>query len=559
MRLIGSFIAILRAYNYRDKLFSGFAIAIILLMFVKMIFFPYGLFNFGEPNIYTEGLVSELGIQNINPLFVDYNSADREISSLVFSGLMKYDPERKAIVDDMAKLAINEEKTEYTLILREGLQWHDGQPVTADDVYFTFNDMIKGDGFGNEILKTNFSGIDIVQIDEKTVKFLLQKPNSFFIANLTIGILPKHLLEGVAAHEILQDDFNKKPVGTGPYMVTAPATSVKDKRMQITVERSPYYYGQASEIEKIRFFVFPTMETLVEELSSVNGVVKVTGNYIIDFKNNDRFELFPYELPQYMAVFMNMESNILKDSLKVRLALQKAIDKEELLAKFVDKIPVDTPLMQLNQEDWRYQSSKDQAQGALKDSGYNYSLDDLEKEGVRYDGEGNALELNLIARLYNESTDQFQELLEIVEFLQDSWEEVGFQIRIELLEDEVFKQRVMSRQYDLLFVGQSLGYNLDTYSYWHSTQADPRGQNFSNYKSFQVDSLIEDVRSIFDQARMEEDLNKLAEQLKKDVPAVFLYRPIYYYASDSKVSGISMDGVVFPSDRFCRVGEWKFE
>ena len=117
----------------------------------------------------------------------------------------------------------------------------------------------------------------------------------------------------------------------------------------------------------------------------------------------------------------------------------------------------------------------------------------------------------------------------------------------------------MSRQYDLLLVGQLLGYNLDTYSYWHSTQANPLGQNLSNYKSFQVDSLIENIRSTFDIEEREEYLNDLAERLKDDVPAIFLYRPIYYYATDAKITGLTMDSVVYPSDRFSSMYLWSFD
>ncbi len=100
---------------------------------------------------------------------------------------------------------------------------------------------------------------------------------------------------------------------------------------------------------------------------------------------------------------------------------------------------------------------------------------------------------------------------------------------------------------------------MDTYSYRHSTQATPLGQNFSNYRSFQADALIENVRTIFDPTVREEKLLALANSLRDDVPAVFLYRPVYYYAIDSKVEGVALDSLVFPSDRFFRVGEWRFK
>ena len=564
MRIIRFIIKAFKSYDYSDKLISVASVVVFLLMIVKLIIFPYGLFGFGETNIYTEGIVAQNGIQNINPLFVDYNEADREVSRLIFSGLMKYDPVARTVVEDMATFSINEDKTEYIFTLRDGLKWSDGEPLTVDDVYYTFHDVVTSPSFPNEILKTNFAGVVIEQIDGKSIKFILEKPNIFFVNNLTTGVLPKHLLEDVEAYDLLTHEFNKLPVGSGPYMMTEAVeafSSAGGGRSQVTLSRNPNYYGEISEVEYMRFIVYPTMEELLEEVSSVNGIVKISGNYSSDFRSNERFDLVPYELPQYTAIFMNMESEILKDNHNVRLALQKAVDKELLMEQFIDKVPVDTPLMELDQEEWVYQPSLEQAQGALKDAGFSYSEEDTEKVGIRYSDDGAALELSFVARLYDEveQSARFEETAKVVTFLEESWEGVGFDIKIDLLPADMFEQRIMSRQYDLLLVGQSLGYNLDTYSYWHSTQADPMGQNLSNYKSFQVDSLIEDIRAVFNPEKRERELRELAEQIKEDIPAIFLYRPIYYYANDGKISGISMEGVVFPSDRFTNLSLWKFE
>ncbi|MBI4234801.1 hypothetical protein HY604_00710 [Candidatus Peregrinibacteria bacterium] len=550
---------IFKAYDYKDWVFTLLFFAIILLMIVKMIFLPYGLFGFGESNIYTEGIVAKSGIQNINPLFVDYNEADREVSKLVFSGLMKYDPSLKAVVDDVGKLSINEDKTQYTFVVRDGLKWHDGKALTVADVYFTYHDIIQNPSFPNEILKTNFSGVEITLVNEKTIKFALEKPNVFFVTNFTTGILPQHILKNFEADEILSNEFNKMPIGSGPYMVTEPVEAFSDGRMQVTLQRSPYYYGDPLNIEFLRFITYPTTDLLISEIDSMNGVVKITGNYIADFRGNERFKLISYQLPQYTAVFFNMDSKILKDNKLVRISLLKATDKSVLLEQFIDKIPVDTPLMELNQAEWEYQPAIDQAQGALKDAGFLYDKEDTLKQGIRYDEDGNALELNLIVRLYDEGTVQFMETKAVVNYLNDVWESIGFSIQVEFLPLEDFNARVSARSYDLLLVGQGLGYNLDTYSYWHSSQANPLGQNLANYKSFAVDSLIEDVRSTFDEKKRAESLKNLAKQLKEDVPAIFLYRPVYYYASDGKVSGILMDNVVFSSDRFYNVNQWKFE
>jgi len=555
MSFFKKFGAVLKSYERGDVMLSFIAVIIFLLMILKQLIFPYGLFGFGTPSIYTEGLVSSNGFQNINPVFVDYNEADREVSRLVFSGLMKYDPLKQAIVDDMATLTINEDKTQYTFTIRDGIKWHDGENFDVEDVYFTYHDVILDQNFQNEILKTNFAGVNIELIDSKTIKFTLEKPNVFFISNFTTGILPEHILGDVEPEDLLLDEFNKLPVGTGPYELSSPIEAFPDAHMQVTLSKTDNYYADPVSVESIRFVSYPSMDQLIEEINAVNGVVKVTGEYLEVFEENERFRLIPYELPQYTAVFLNMESAILKDSSDVRLALQKALDKDALVGEFEDKIRVDTPLMELDQEEWVYQPNMDQAQGALKEAGY--ILD--EATGVRLNDDGEPLILNFIVRMHDQESARFEETQSVVAFLKNAWEEVGVGIDLEFLPDEEFKQRVIARQYDLLMVGQSLGYNLDTYSYWHSTQADPAGQNLSNYKSFQVDSLIGAIRRTFDEAEKKARLQELAEQIKDDIPAIFLYRPRYFYAIDDKVKGVTMENVVFPSDRLGGVSVWSFE
>ncbi len=560
MKLLKWIIKVFKSYTYGDKIVTALCVLAFLLMILKMMVFPYGFFSFGASDTYAEGIVARNGIQNINSLFVDYNDADREVSSLVFSGLMKYDPSKKAVVDDMGTMTLNESKTEYTFKLKSGIKWHDGKDFTVDDVYFTYNDLVMDNDFPNEILKANFDGVTVEKIDESTIKFKLLKPNIFFTTNLTTGILPKHLLAGVKSYDLLQHPFNKLPVGTGPYMVTSPIEAFPDGRSQITLTVNPYYYNPISEITNLRIIAYPTADLLMQNMSSYNASPRVTDKIADAFKENDRFKLLPYELPQYTAVFFNLDNAPLKDNKKLRLALQKAIDKDALVGEkglIKDKVRVDTPMMELDQSSWIYKSSKTEAEGALKDAGYTFSREKL--EDYRYGKDGKPLKLSLISRLYGAGTPQYDETKAVVGFLKDSWEAVGVGIEVEFLSQDDFKTRVMTRKYDLLLVGQSLGYNLDTYSFWHSSQANATGQNFSNYKSFAVDSLIEDIRSIFNQEKRNKEVNQLATFIKGDVPAIFLYRPMYYYATDGKVSGILMNGATFTSDRFFNIGDWKFE
>jgi len=316
-----------------------------------------------------------------------------------------------------------------------------------------------------------------------------------------------------------------------------------------------YYYGVNPHLENFRFISYSTVDQMMQELHAVNGIVKISGKSADFVKGTGDFVMFPYELPQYMGVFMNMESPKTEDR-RVRVALQKAVDKEELLALLEDKVGVDTPLMQLNQTEWIYKSDMAQANGSIYDAGYHY--EDLTSK-YRASSIGDVFELDFLAREFPEGSPQSQETALVANYLKDRWEEIGIKIDLQILPVAELNERIMDRSYDLLFVGQTLGYNLDTYSYWHSTQVGANGLNLSNYKSFHVDSLIEDVRMTFDVEKREAKLKMIAERLAEDVPAIFLYKPVYYYASDGKVNGIDMKGVSFPSDRFSRVNEWMFD
>ncbi len=94
--------------------------------------------------VYIEGAVGKVEI--INPLYVRYGSVTHDLTQLVFSGLTKYDPKTRDIVPDLADFKISENGKEFTFVLKEGAKWHDGTPVTSDDVIFTYNTVINNTG-----------------------------------------------------------------------------------------------------------------------------------------------------------------------------------------------------------------------------------------------------------------------------------------------------------------------------------------------------------------------------------------------------------------------------
>ncbi len=545
---------VLRSYSIEEKVISLVVGILVIGLIVQSgieFFKNPGLFT-DEGGTYTEGLVSDKPVI-LNPLYVDFSEANREASSLIFNGLTKYDPDLGAFVGDLAELSINEEGTVYTFKLKDNIYWHDGEPVTADDVYFTYHDIIQDPDFQNPIIKANFDGVEIKQTDDRTVEFVLTKPNSFFITNLNVGVLPKHLLENISVLDLPQEQFNLEPIGTGPYMVNQPVESTDDGRQRIFLTLNQNYFGKMPNIENIRFHVYMGSDLLAQEKGTVNVIAKVPKEIMSEIEESNRFWFINYELPQYTAVFINMNNDDLKKE-KVRIALQKAIDKTKLLEELPNKTAVDTPLMDLDQSEWLNQSNVEEANGALFDSGYKY--DEAGENAYRKNADGENLKFVMLVRQLDQGTSAADDIEKVVNFLVESWKNIGVEIEVQYVGVDEFGQRVQNRDYDLLLTGESLGYNLDTYSYWHSSQADGNGLNLSNYKSFAADSLIEKIRKTFDQDEKEEFLKDLAKEISEDVPAIFMYRPSYTFATDNKVKNIELDNLAYPSDRFVDIANW---
>ena len=150
--------------------------------------------------IYTEGLVGN--VQRLNPLLSYYNDADRDISSLIYSGLIKFDAQGLPVGDLASNWAISYDGTLYNFAIHQDAKWHDGQPVIADDVVFTFEMMKNGTGYIPDDLVEFWNSIQIRTIESKTVQFELSAAFAPFLDYLAVGILPAPYLE---QHDVRRD------------------------------------------------------------------------------------------------------------------------------------------------------------------------------------------------------------------------------------------------------------------------------------------------------------------------------------------------------------------
>lgn len=490
-----------------------------------------------EKGLFAEGFVGH--VKTLNPVFVDFNDADRDISMLIFSGLIRYDPLQKNFFPD---LAVAWERSSngliYTFHMRTDALWHDSVPVTADDVLFTFHDVIQDPGFKNTLLKNAFEGVAVKKTDPNTVTFTLPKPNSYFITNLTTGILPKHALENAAIANLEKSSFGLRPIGSGPYMLT----SLKLNSDGDTADLAAFspYYGQKPTIEKIRFYTFPDEKTLIAEHHALHGIAKLnaeTGGTI--FASDSRFNNYSYSLNQFTALYLNTENPLLKDQ-RIRQALALALNKNELIGNSEKR--VDALDLEDHHADPLFAYNTAAAAKIFDAAGLK-----LGPEGVRLTSKGEKLSLTLLtlSKIPKETAEK----------IKSAWQAIGIQITVQTAEGEDFARLANERRYGALLIRQNLGYNRDVYPLFHSSQIakSPNavsGLNFSNFKSFQTDGLTEAIRKEKDPKAKEKILSQLSKAISEQVPVIFLSTPVYSYLLDKRISPFPASSLDFHSDRF---------
>lgn len=321
-----------------------------------------------EGGTYIEGSFGDL--QPLNPWFTVTNDVNRDIVSLVFSGLLRYNPATKTIDDDLATLKVTGKDTIYTLTLKNDLYWHDStvdapHPVTADDVEFTFK-TIQNPEFPNSLLRQNFHGVTIEKIDERTVQFRLEEPYGFFSSNLTLGLLPKRSFEGIPVQSLDQVlDFGFQPIGAGPYRLrNIVATELST---EVTLERWERSLPPMYRLDRIVFRIFPDYQTLLSDLRNLDGIRLVPHTSRGDAAVPNRFTALEYSLPQYVAIFFNLDRPVMNDR-TLRLGLQIGTDKQAIVDTVGTSKIIDTPLLEIADDDWRYSFDEKVAQGALFES-----------------------------------------------------------------------------------------------------------------------------------------------------------------------------------------------
>jgi peptide/nickel transport system substrate-binding protein len=499
---------------------------------------------------YTEGILGSF--TNANPIYAT-NPVDSAVSRLVFGSLFTYNDKNQLVGDLAESITPDARGTTYTVRLRPQLTWHDGKPLTADDVVFTYKVIQNPDA--HSPLNSSWQGITVAKVNDMTVSFTLPNILSSFPYSLTNGIIPKHLLEGISMASMRTLSFNtRNPIGAGPFMWNAlevSGSTSENREEHIELRPFDHYHAGKPKLDRFVIHSFRSQDRLVssfehQEVAAMVGLNQVPEN--LQHDSNVR----EYSMPLTAAVmtFFRTTEGILSDT-KVRQALVRATDTAAIL-KSLDypAQAVREPLLrnQVGYNPTYAEPSFDlaAANAMLEAQGWQKGED-----GLRHKGN-----TALTFKLYAQSSGEYAQ---VARLLAKQWRAAGVDVSLVLQDNADFQSTLAYHSYDALLYGVSIGTDPDVFAYWHSSQADiraPQRLNFSEYKSSAADAGLEAGRTRTDPTLRMIKYQSFLQAWQSDAPAVSLYQPRFLYITRTPVYGLTEHPINADVERFTNVQNW---
>lgn len=450
----------------------------------------------------------------------------------VYEALLRRNNETLELEAELAEsYIISDDHLTYTFKLKQGVKFHDGAPMTARDVAFTF-ERIKDPKVDAAHLRNYFRDIDRVEvIDDYTVRFVCTQPYWKALEVVgTFAIMPQHIFE--------RGDFNshpndRHPVGTGPYKFVKWDTGRK-----IVLERNENYWGKRCHLDRVVFKIV-TEDTVALQLFK-RGELDLLGlspEQWVRQAGSPEFEQrarkLTYYLPSFNYIGWNMRRPYFQDK-RVRRALTELVDRETILQKLLyglGKIVtgdwyINGPIYDHAIQPWPYNVAE--AERLLNESGWV----DHDGDGIR-DKDGVPFSFEFLIVPGSTFSDQ------LATILQEDLKKVGIRMTIRPLEWATFEQQVQDRKFDAVAMGWSLDVEGDPFQLWHSSQAE-KGSNYVGFVNAEADEIIEKGRREFDAEKRRTMYRRLHTILHEEQPYTFMFCPQALVVVDRRFENVKV-------------------
>lgn len=483
----------------------------------------------------TETLVYGSGdYTRINPAMDEHG----EINILIFNGLTAHDGDNQIVPALAESWEFDEATCTYTFHMAEGVKWHDGEPVTAEDVKFTIEAIMDPEN-GSENAPNYEDVEEINVIDEHTIAFRLTAPNVAFLDYMTMAVLPKHLLEG---EDMQTSDFFRSPVGTGPYKLTE-----WDEGQAITLTKNEDYFKGEPNIDTIIFKIVTDDNAKALQLRSEElDLALLTPKDAAAFAEDEAYTCYDMETSDYRGILFNFWNEYWQNNRDLIPAVCYAIDREAIVNAVLlgQGMTAYGPLQRNiynNEAVEHYDYDPEKAKAVLEEAGC-----EMGDDGFYYrDGEKVGFVISVGAG------DQVR--IDIAQIAAQQLQQIGMDVTVEIPAQVDWGGQMA------YLIGWGSPFDADDHTY--KVFGTDKGANYSGYSNELVDQYLTQARQSDDTEVRAEAYDKFQEELANDPAFAFICYLDANYVADADIKGIAPDTVMghHGVGIFWNVTEWTIE
>ena len=494
----------------------------------------YAITTWGKGGTYTEATLGK--VNSLNPIFAS-TSSERTLSKLMFATLTSPDYSGHIGPDLASSVKTDESGLIWSIKLREGLKWSDGEPITNEDVLYTVSIL------QNPNVKSSYSA-NLTNVkaseDNGSVIFTLPAAYANFSSALNFPILPAHVLKNVEPDLLLEDAFSVSPVTSGAFSYNATQVIGASGEKIVYLTPNSAYYNGAPLLDSFAVHAYTTTDDIIAAMKS--GSVTATAE-LLPSDADEVVSSSIYERQSAISsgvyAFFNTSEGVFNER-SLRRAVQKGLDMRSLRAPTGDEPALDYPLLKSQVDFTDFPALPDYDPDSAKKTIEDAHLDST-------------------IRLVTVSTGY---LPDVAENLKYQLENLGFKVELTVYDpgQDFLLAVIRPRDYDILLQEIELGADPDLFAYYHASQATSTGLNLSNYSNTIASDLILAARGTMDVEVRNAKYEAFLKLWVDDVPAIGVYQVnMSYYVNKNVRSFSEDDRLVTAVDRFNDVSYWATE
>lgn len=485
---------------------------------------------------------------NLNPIFAS-SAYEQIMTGALFAGPFTFDKDLNWMMDEefVASFEESEDHTTFILKINEGFRWHDGEPLTAHDIVFSWEQIIDP-CVPCPAVKTGTIEITSCEaLDDYTVRYVQDEPLGTRLWNLNFPIIPRHIYEKEKQQhpDLLEGEYynqqNRNPVGSGPYRIVA-----WKENDRIEVERWDDYQGSKPHFKRIVFKIVPdnNVALLNFEKGDIDVLERLTPQqFAFETSESEAFKAIGYKglgrQWSYGYIGWNMDgSNPFFKDKRVRYAMTHAFDMPRVLKEVYFNLHTQCQGI-FHPDSWMFnpevellQYDLDKARRYLDEAGWQVD----QQNGWRYkdvDGKRVKFEFTLLVPQGSPTSPK------IAANFQEDLKRLGIIMKTRIIEWASFMKQVRNHEFEAQIAGWGTGADPDTnWNLWHSSEYED-GRNYGGYKNERVDELFEIGRQVFEREKRQEAYQEIHKIIYEDQPYLWIANAPILAAVNQRVHGIA--------------------